>query len=150
MRRKTFEIYFRETSIHEGFEILAQAKEDRLLRGKKVSAPSGYEIFRKEYKSGKALQCSCCGLTASCFVASKHQNDFEEKSPVLNLYAYAGTSLVLMTRDHIIPKSLGGSDDVRNLRIQCGPCNSNRGNLMSSDDIQFMLDNPHLIKKQND
>ncbi|MFJ4974903.1 HNH endonuclease signature motif containing protein [Streptomyces coeruleorubidus] len=32
------------------------------------------------------------------------------------------------TADHIIPLSLGGSNESSNLRPACGPCNSSRGN----------------------
>ena len=31
------------------------------------------------------------------------------------------------TRDHIFPRSLGGSDDLDNLRLLCRPCNSKKG-----------------------
>lgn len=32
------------------------------------------------------------------------------------------------TLDHIIPRSLGGSDEIENLRLACRMCNSKRGN----------------------
>lgn len=33
-----------------------------------------------------------------------------------------------LTVDHIIPKSLGGTDEMGNLRTLCQPCNGKRGN----------------------
>lgn len=145
MKHSSFHIYYREVTVEEGFRILAEDKENRLVRGKKVSGPRGLQLFQREYTSGNKLACWCCGIEASCFVASKHKNDIQEKSPVLDLYAYSGTHLVLMTRDHIIPRSLGGSNDIRNLRIGCVTCNRDRGNTMSRDEQEFMNDNPHLI-----
>jgi hypothetical protein len=145
MKHSSFHIYYREVTLEEGFRILAEDKENRLVRGKKVSSPRGLPLFQREYTTGNKLMCWCCGIEASCFVATKHKNDIQEKSPVLDLYAYSGTHLVLMTRDHIIPRSLGGSNDIRNLRIGCVTCNRDRGNTMSRDEQEFMKDNPHLI-----
>lgn len=30
--------------------------------------------------------------------------------------------------DHVVPRSRGGSDDMRNLALACGPCNRRKGN----------------------
>jgi 5-methylcytosine-specific restriction endonuclease McrA len=43
--------------------------------------------------------------------------------------------LVMMTVDHIIPKSLGGDNSLDNLRPMCLYCNSARGNALTVDDI---------------
>lgn len=32
------------------------------------------------------------------------------------------------TIDHVVPRSLGGSDDVDNLVAACAPCNARKGN----------------------
>lgn len=73
------------------------------------------------------------------------QNDIVSK-PVLDLFAEANGKYVLMTRDHIIPRSLGGINDVKNLRVGCQPCNSARGNSMNEEDLKFMEEHPELIK----
>jgi len=51
----------------------------------------------------------------------------------------------MMTRDHIIPKSLGGIDSVQNLRPGCEVCNGGRGSKMNKADKKFMTDHPELI-----
>jgi 5-methylcytosine-specific restriction endonuclease McrA len=38
-----------------------------------------------------------------------------------------GAAEVRLTRDHIVPLTLGGSNDVANLQPLCGPCNSKKG-----------------------
>lgn len=44
---------------------------------------------------------------------------------------YCGRALARETHtwEHIIPRSLGGTDDASNLAHACHPCNSERGNL---------------------
>jgi hypothetical protein len=112
------------------------------------SAPSGAELFVKCFNATGKIKCWECGLEASKFILRHHPNDMN-KPPVLELYADRGTTLVMMTRDHIIPASLGGVNDVENLRPGCSPCNSRRGHSMSSVDLQFMKANPQLVNNGN-
>jgi len=56
----------------------------------------------------------------------------------LNLYALRrrdnGTyKEVLMTKDHIIPKSKNGEDTLSNLQTMCSTCNENKGNKVAID-----------------
>lgn len=109
--------------------------------------------------TGQAISCWACGCTADRWVVDRHKNDLL-RSPTLNLYALKEKSakvkrkkivfkeLVMMTRDHIIPRSLNGVDDVQNLRAACEDCNRQRGNAMDDADTQFMLDHPHLIRSR--
>jgi hypothetical protein len=139
----TFLIFYKQLSIEEGFEVLEQTKFDRLVGGRQVSQCSGWNLF-KNFK-GKPIRCWHCGCEADRWIADrgpKHQG-----SPVLNLYGMRYGELVLMNRDHIIPKSLGGVDDVANLRPACEVCNGDRGNTLDPDELQFRKDNPHLIDR---
>ena len=138
-------IFFKELTLDEGFEVIAKTKQDRLVNGRLVSAPSGKYLFEAVRGSGAPLKCWSCGLEANMFVLNKGQNDHVSK-PTLDLYAGHDGVYTLMTRDHIIPRSLGGNDEVANLRIGCSPCNGARGNIMTSEDLVFMQDNQHLIK----
>lgn len=47
----------------------------------------------------------------------------------MNLYAVdeAGNE-VLMTKDHIVPHSKGGIDDISNYQTMCVRCNQKKGN----------------------
>lgn len=139
------QIYYRELSLTEGFDVLAEPKAQRLVRGRLVSAPRGHELFLDEWKNKNQLKCWCCGVHATCFVATKGRNDILEKSPVLDLFAHYKSHIILMTRDHIIPRSFGGNNNIRNLRIGCVICNRERGNNMSADELKFMEENPDLI-----
>jgi len=138
-------IFHREVSLAEGFLILDKEKPDRLLGGKQVSACSGWSMF-KTMRDGP-IQCWSCGCYADRWIADKGQND-KLGPPVLNLYGTrADGRLVLMNRDHIIPKSLGGTDAVENLRPACEICNGKRGNSISKEELAFHDANPHLFSK---
>lgn len=133
------QIYHANVSFEEGYEILeAETKHDRLARGKRVSRPSGWTLFH--HLKGQPIRCHFCGCQADQWVAAKGRRD-KVGHPVLELYA--GTRL--MTRDHIIPKSLGGKDCVENLRPACAPCNENRSNDVSPEVIRFAQEHPELV-----
>ena len=56
--------------------------------------------------------------------------------------------LVLMTVDHIIPLSKGGSDDLRNKNPMCRPCNTAKSNKIQpqylTEDVDTDVDNSIL------
>lgn len=137
-------IYFSECGLDEGFAILSKDREDRLLRGRRVSRPSGLALFEALHAAGESLNCWECGLVSNRWIANKGRND-HLGSPVLDLYAVHKGIVTLMTRDHIIPRSLGGSNENANLRVGCSPCNGARGNRMDPIDIEFMAAHPELI-----
>jgi hypothetical protein len=135
-------IYYHELSLEEGFQILSQDKEQRLVHGRRVSGCSGWKLFRT--LQGQLIQCWECGCTADRWIADKGRNDLVGP-PVLNLYGVRDQQVVLINRDHIIPKSLGGVDSVQNLRPACEVCNSNRGNQITPEEVKFWKENQHLI-----
>lgn len=137
-------IYYAQIGLEEGFEVMRKQKHERLVNGRQVSCPSGKILFEKLHNEYQPLRCWKCGIEANCFIVSKGRNDFIGP-PVMELYVDTGTEVILMTRDHIIPKSLGGSNDVANLRVGCGPCNHGRGNKVNEEDREFREANPHLI-----
>lgn len=74
----------------------------------------------------KGCKCMKCGIEGKYFAKEKHLND---KSFHLNLYAIdKNGEEILMTKDHIIPKSKGGADDISNYQTMCEKCNEEKGN----------------------
>ncbi len=135
-------IYFCEIAIHEGFDVLEQPKKRRLVNGRRASPCSGWPLFSG--LRGRPIRCWTCGCEADRWILS---GQIPYQPPVLKLYAVGVDQLVLMTRDHIIPKSLGGMDAVENLRPACEVCNGRRGNEVSPEDMRFRAEHPHLISQ---
>ena len=72
----------------------------------------------------KGASCVTCGLTGSIFVLETQQ---EGITPHLNLYAVTEEGkYILMTKDHIHPKSKGGANALHNYNPMCSPCNGKK------------------------
>jgi len=80
-----------------------------------------YWTFRKS-----GLSCVVCGLAGS--VMSLERTAGSRGGPHFNLYAYQGERRILMTKDHIEPKSEGGPDAPRNFQTMCTVCNGLKSN----------------------
>lgn len=148
-------IFYKELSLEEGFEVSRLDKHSRIVAGREVSTAAGIRLY--ESMRGTPIKCWRCGCVADRWISCRGQNDHSR--PTLNLFAmftprktrrtpHPIPRLVMMTRDHIIPKSKGGVDDVANLRPGCETCNVARGNNMNAADIAFMEANPQLISQE--
>lgn len=74
----------------------------------------------------KGCKCVKCEIEGKYFAKEKHLKD---RSFHLNLYAIdENGEEVLMTKDHIIPKSKGGANDISNYQTMCERCNKAKGN----------------------
>ena len=74
----------------------------------------------------KGCTCVSCGLQGTYFVKEKVDGD---GSFHLNLYGINQKGKeILFTKDHIIPKSKGGIDDISNYQTMCFNCNVKKGN----------------------
>lgn len=80
-----------------------------------------YKIFKL-----KGVKCVGCGVEGKYFVKEKTPDNLHYH---LNLYGIDKSGdEVLMTKDHIIPSSRGGSNDIENLQPMCITCNREKGN----------------------
>src|SRR6188474_3203734 len=69
----------------------------------------------------KSNVCVCCGLVGTQWALEKTEP--LAQTPHLNLYGIVGKERVLMTKDHIVPKSAGGDNTMDNLQTMCYICN---------------------------
>lgn len=73
----------------------------------------------------KGLKCACCGIEGKYFGKEK---DFNAARYHLNLYALDESgNEVLMTKDHIVPRSKGGASELYNYQTMCVKCNMAKG-----------------------
>lgn len=73
----------------------------------------------------KDLKCACCGIEGKYFGKEK---DFNAARYHLNLYALDESgNEVLMTKDHIVPRSKGGASELYNYQTMCVKCNIAKG-----------------------
>ena len=79
------------------------------------------------------VTCVACGRVGTHF---KLCGDSRANRRHFNLYTDDG---VLMTKDHIIPKSKGGMDIVSNMQTMCACCNRKKGNSHPTIKIPYIV-----------
>ena len=79
-------------------------------------------------------KCKCCKKEATYFAVERQKGSCEHY--FLNLYNKEKKKPeVLMTKDHIIPRSLGGRSTIENYQTMCQTCNSRKGSEVSEDTL---------------
>ena len=77
-----------------------------------------YELFE-----AKGITCVSCGIEGKFFAKEKDRASYGYH---FNLYAVKDGEDVLMTKDHIIPKSKGGKNELSNYQPMCTYCNNEK------------------------
>ncbi len=78
----------------------------------------------------KSTTCVTCGREGRYFRLEKHalHADIGHNAYHFNLYGFNHRNHeILMTKDHIIPKSKGGPSEIGNLQTMCTLCNRLKG-----------------------
>ena len=71
----------------------------------------------------KSMSCAACGLAGTKFFLERFAKDPKFVAH-FNLYAEEHGQFILLTKDHIVPKALGGKDYVSNYQTMCSVCNN--------------------------
>lgn len=122
-------IRFKKLGVEEVFKRYQNVMKDNSHYEKVVSSIGEYDVkFSSHriwtfYETG--IKCANCGESGDFFAVEKN-HDGEER-PHLNLYAQTPDGEVLLTKDHIIPKSEGGDDHISNYQTLCKDCNEQKG-----------------------
>lgn len=72
----------------------------------------------------RSNKCVCCEIIGTTFKPTIAHGEKQEWTAHLNLYTEEG---IMMTMDHILPKSLGGKTKEDNLITCCKQCNEFKG-----------------------
>ena len=66
-------------------------------------------------------RCVACGIEGTVFLLQRSQSNLGRCH--FNFYAPVEHGLLMMTKDHIVPKSCGGHDYLCNMQTMCDICN---------------------------
>ena len=100
----------------------------------------GQPVFMgsKRYLNFKAHGTACveCGFKGTYFALERHKYQNTGKYH-FNLYGKDSKGVeIMLTKDHIVPKAKGGTDDLSNFQVMCAPCNSKKGdNYLTKDQL---------------
>jgi hypothetical protein len=121
---------FREDNEHS---VLSVEREEYTINTSK----NRIMTYRPDSDGGSII-CQSCGLIGNMFLLErnviKRAGYKMDETPHLNLYHFRGDDYnrkenwVLMTSDHILPRSRGGSDHYSNRQCLCFTCNNRKGN----------------------
>lgn len=82
------------------------------------------------------ISCVICGLKGTYFAVDRDNGGKKELH--LNLYGIRDTNEIMITSDHILPKSKGGSNSVMNRQTMCVTCNSAKGNKSNEEFLKLV------------
>ena len=102
-----------------------------------------YFVFRDNPR------CVACGLEGTKMILDMNPGD---NSPHFNLYAEEDGRLVLLTKDHILAKSRGGSDNRDNFQSMCCTCNNLKGHydltIEQVGELRELYKNPEMLPRK--
>lgn len=84
------------------------------VSGKKIYISDTILLFQK-----KGYTCASCNLDIHHFTVKSHGSNLFFSGYGIDNFE----NKILFTKDHIIPKSAGGSDSFLNLQVMCASCN---------------------------
>ena len=133
-------------TFEEGMYVINHIKQKN-LHGVEVEGITDPQSTRIRMIANGQTTCVACGIKGNHFYIERHKKDLASKYS-LNLYAITDDgSEVMLTWDHIIPKSLGGSNLLWNAQCMCQTCNAAKGNHLSLTELIEIggRENAHLM-----
>lgn len=136
---------YRKFSIEEVRELWEQSEKQyketgeypvfQIADGINVMMVDKYSDGRYENFFTHGTDCVSCGIKGEYFwletyyIPKSTHGAYYKKKWHFNLYGVDDNGKeVQLTKDHIIPKSLGGTDCMENYQTMCDRCNARKGN----------------------
>lgn len=91
-----------------------------------------------EARRAKLLRCSEQQNHRCCYCGSKTWHPF---------YGETGSKRLLATLEHVVPRSMGGTDSMNNLTMACSRCNSTRGDCFEAEVFYEMIKNGANLRR---
>lgn len=115
---------------------------DSIHKNKRVISVTGVltDRFRNLINHSK---CVTCNRTLAYFRIESNNNG---EGAHLNGYS---ADHVMMTRDHIVPRSAGGPDLLSNYQLMCSPCNKSKGSLPMEEFVAKKLKQKEYEERVN-
>lgn len=120
-------------SIHSVKEVFAAVRAaagapNFVVDGDAISPDSKYALFLLA-----GTRCRHCGIRGVFFAKERWPGVSQWH---LNLYGVDSETgaEVVMTKDHVVPRSLGGTASLSNLQPLCKPCNERKGSRLEALD----------------
>jgi len=89
--------------------------------------PEGLGRYRNHHRlrvfAYKGVRCIHCGIEGNKLVKHRQSNGYIH----IDIFYWGKNRQMLITRDHLFPKSKGGSDSLDNLYPMCERCNHKKG-----------------------
>ena len=108
---------------------------------------AGYEVNTDSQRFPTFYREMCC---VECGLPISHAWLVQPPGsarPHVNFYGRRDGEWVLFTKDHIIPRSLGGPNLLDNYQTMCAPCNERRANDVSLADISELAERLGVLEK---
>src|SRR5579859_623952 len=158
-------VRLRTMSLEHGLAYLNEPRQERKIRDNWVESTSQSAKTRlKMFKNGQ-IRCVSCGLEGSHWHIERAINDLVMPFSI-NLYGLVPISVgdinkpdeikytwdeVMLTHDHILPRSLGGSNNIANAQCMCEPCNNKKANFVGLSELLRIAchSDPMAIHKLN-
>ena len=143
-----------EAQLHLPFETADEfTRGGKLVRTASFSVEEGIRQISVMKTASQRLKmflrgdttCVKCGVKGSIFYMEKQAND-KLAEPHLRLYGVTSEgNEVMMTWDHILPRSMGGGNDLKNAQCMCSKCNEEKGNNLSLSELVFIATHKDII-----
>ena len=137
-------VRLRTMTLAEGLIYINTPQRERMIDGFWIENVAKVSATRLRLFGRGDIQCVSCGLKGSHFHIERHVNDKVMPFSV-NLYGVRDGQEIMLTWDHIVPRSMEGSNNIANAQPMCSICNNAKSSDMSFEEIMWAVTHPNPL-----